>query len=106
MPAGIVGHLWRALRHALGKILAWAGATFVVTALLVEVIAYLANGSAALGSPATHLAAVALGLAVGYAVGLLTLISETGTLLAHGATDLERTCVSAVERLERIKQPL
>ena len=106
MPAGIGGHLWRALRHALGKILAWAGATFAVTALLVEVIAIVASGSAALRSPATHLTAVALGLALAYAVGLLTLIAETVALLARGATDLERTGVSAVERLERIKQPL
>ena len=106
MPAGIVSHLWRALRHALGKILTWAGATFVVTALLVEVIAVVASGSPALRSPATHLAAVALALALAYAVGLLVLIAETVTLLAHGATDLERTGVSAVERLERVKQPL
>jgi len=106
MPAGVVGHLWRALRHAFGKILAWSGAAFVVTALLVEGIGVLASGSAALRSPATHLAAAALGLAVGYAVGLFTLLAETVALLARGATDLEREGVSTQERLERIKQPL
>jgi ABC-type multidrug transport system permease subunit len=100
------GHLWRALRHALGKILAWAGTAFVATALLVEVVAYLAIGQRALISAPTHLAAVALALALGYAVGFMVLIAETVSLLALGAHDLEHAGVSAVERLERIEQPL
>lgn len=106
MPAGMFGHLWRALRSALGKILAWAGGAFVVTALLVEALAYVATGPSALVKTPTHLAALALALAVGYAVGFMTLVVETVSLLAHGAVDLERTGVSALERLERIEQPL
>ncbi len=109
MPAGMFGHLWRALRHALGKILAWAGGAFVVAALAFEAIAYLTTGPSALAAATTHLAALALALAVGYAVGFLTLISETVSLLAHGAHDLERAGVSdlqRLERLERIEQPL
>jgi hypothetical protein len=100
------GHLWRALRHALGKILAWAGVTFVATALLVEVIAYLATGPSALMSAPTHLAAVALALALGYAVGFFVLIAETVGLLTRGAHDLERAGASAVERMERVEQSL
>ncbi len=105
MPAGMVGHLWRALRHALGKILAWAAVAFVATALLVELIAYLAAGPSALATTTTLLAAGALALAVGYAVGFMTLIAETISLLARGAHDLERAGAAGVERLERIEQP-
>lgn len=104
MPAGMVGHLWRALQHALGKILAWAGAAFVATALLAELIAYLAAGPSALTTATTHLAAVALALAMGYAVGFMALIVETVALLAHGAQDLERAGIAGVDRLERIEQ--
>ncbi len=109
MPAGMFGHLWRALRHALGKILAWAGGAFVVAALVVEVVAYLAAGPSALVTVTTHLAALALALAVGYAVGFITLVVEAIGLLAHGANDLERMGISGLkqlERLERIEQPL
>ncbi len=106
MPAGMFGHLWRALRHALGKVLGWAGVAFLATGLLVEVIAFVASGPSALLAMTTHLVAVALALAVGYAVGLMTLVVETIGLLERGATDLERTGASAFERLERIKQPL
>ncbi len=106
MPAGMVGHLWRALRHALGKILAWAGAAFVVTALVVEVIAYSAGGRSALASIWIQLTALALALAIGYAVGFLVLITETVSLLARGAHDLERTGAAGLTRLERIEQPL
>lgn len=110
MPAGMVGHLWRALRQALGKILAWAGATFVVTALFVEGVAYVAAGPSALTTATTLLAAAALALAMGYAVGFMALIVETVSLLARGAQDLaqdlERAGVAGVERLERIEQPL
>lgn len=106
MPVGMFGRLWRALRHALGKIMAWAGVAFVVTTLFVEVIAYLAAGPGALAEATTHLAALALALAVGYTVGFMVLIVETVGLLARGAHDLEHTSVSALERLERIEQPL
>ncbi len=105
MPAGMVGHLWRALRHASGKILTWAGASFLVAALVVELVAYLAAGPGALLTAPTHLAAVALALAVGYAVGFTTLIIETVSLLARGAHDLERAGVASIETLERIEQP-
>lgn len=105
MPAGMFGHLWRALRHASGKILTYAGVSCLVAALVVELVAYLAAGSGALKTPATHLAAAALALAVGYAVGFTTLIAETISLLARGALDLERAGVASIERLERIEQP-
>ena len=105
MPAGVLGHLWRALSHALGKILAWAGAAFVVTALVAEVIAYFAAGPSALTTLTTHLAAAALALAVSYAVGFMALIVETVSLLAHGAHDLECVGAAGMERLERIEQP-
>jgi hypothetical protein len=106
MPGGTVGHLWRALQHALGKILSWAGAAFLVTALLAEGIAYLAAGPSALTTTTTLLAAAALALAVGYAVGFMALIVETVSLLARGAQDLERAGAAGMERLERIEQPL
>lgn len=105
MPMGMSGRLWRALRHALGKILAWAGMAFLATALVVEVIAYVATGPAALVTPTTHVAALALALAVGYIAGFMTLIFETVGSLAHGARELEHAGVSALERLERIEQP-
>lgn len=106
MPAGMIRHLWRALRHALGKILAWAAVAFLATALLTEVVAMVVAGPNALVTLTPHLVALALALAVGYAVGFTTLIVETVTLLEHGALDLERAGAAGVERLERIKQPL
>lgn len=105
MPAGVFGHLWRALRHALTRILAWAAIAFIATVLVVEVVAYFTAGASALVTPTTHLAAFALAIAIGYAVGFLTLIFETVALLAEGARDVERAGVSRVESLERIKQP-
>ncbi|HET9979282.1 MAG TPA: hypothetical protein VFQ32_02485 [Ktedonobacterales bacterium] len=106
MPAGMFGHLGRALRHALGKILARAATAFVIVVLLTEVVAWLTAGSGALLTLTTQLVALALGLAVGYAAGFTTLIGETIALLEHGALDLERAGAAGVERLERIKQPL
>lgn len=105
MPAGVFGHLWRALRRALAKVLASTGIAAIATVLTVEVVAYFAAGANALLTPTTHLAALALALAIGYAVGFLTLIFETIALLAEGARDVERAGVSGVEKLERIKQP-
>jgi hypothetical protein len=98
-------HLWRALRHALGKILGWAGVAFLATALLVELIAFLAAGADALVALTTHLAALALAIAVGYVVGFTVLVEETISLLARGAHDLEHSGGTALKRLERIKQP-
>lgn len=106
MPAGMFGRLWRTLRHALAKILAWAVGAFIASALLVEVVAYFAAGPAALVAPTTLLAALAFALAVGYAVGFLTLIVEAVGQLARSAHDLERAGISGLEKLERIKQPL
>ncbi|MFI5278167.1 MAG: hypothetical protein ACHQ1E_12920 [Ktedonobacterales bacterium] len=105
MPAGMIRHLWRALRHALGKILAWAVVAFLVTALLTEGATMVIAGPHALATLAPHLVALALALAVGYAVGFTTLIVETVALLERGALDLERAGAAGVERLERIKQP-
>jgi hypothetical protein len=62
-------------------------------------------GPHALATLAPHLVALALALAVGYAVGFTTLIVETVALLERGALDLERAGAAGVERLERIKQP-
>ena len=106
MPAGMFGHLGRALRHGLRKILARAAGAFAVVVVLAEVVAWLAAGSGALATMTTQLVALALGLAMGYATGFTTLIIETIALLEHGALDLERAGAARVERLERIKQPL
>jgi len=106
MPAGLFGRLWRTLRHEFAKILGWAAGAFAVSALLVEVIAYLAAGPGALAAPTTHIAALAFAVAIGYAVGFLTLVAETVGLLARGAHDLERAGISGLEKLERIEQPL
>ena len=106
MPSGMFGRLWRTLRHALAKILAWTGGAFAAAALLVEAIAYVAAGPAALLTPATHLAALAFGLAIGYAVGFLTLIVEAVGEFARGAHELELAAVSPLETPERIEQPL
>lgn len=105
MPVGLFGHLWRGLRHALGKVLGWAGVAFLATGLVVETVAYFAAGQSALLTMTTHMAALALAIAVGYGVGFTVLVGETVGLLARGAGDLERMGVSEIERLERIKQP-
>lgn len=104
MPAGILGHMWHALRHALTTILAWAGVAFIATILVSEVVAYFTAGSSALLEPTTHLAAFFLALAIGYGVGFLTLMVETIGLVMKGAQDLERAGISGVKRLERIEQ--
>ncbi len=105
MPAGLFGHLWRGLRHALGTVLGWTGVAFLATGIVVELVAYLATGPSALLAATTHMAALALAIAVGYGVGFTVLVGETIGLLARGAGDLERMGVSEIERLERIKQP-
>lgn len=105
MPAGTFGHLWRGLRHALGKVLGWASLTFVVTCLVVEVVAYVMGGLSALGAATTHLAALALAIAVSYGVGFTVLVGETVNLLARGASDLEHVGASELHRLERMRQP-
>lgn len=104
MPAGILGHMWHALRHALTTILAWAGVAFIATILVSEIVAYMTAGSRALLEPTTHLAAFLLALAIGYAVGVLTLMAETVGLLMKSAQDLERAGIAGVKRLERIEQ--
>lgn len=105
MPAGLLRHLWRGLRHALGTVLGWASVAFLAAGIVVEAVAYFASGPSALLAMTTHMAALALAIAVGYGVGFTVLVGETVGLLARGAGDLERMGVSEIERLERIKQP-
>jgi hypothetical protein len=69
---------------ALRRAALWGSATFVVSALFVGGVAWMASGAGAVFSTPALLVALALGLATGWAVGLIVFTRETLRLLAAG----------------------
>lgn len=113
VPAGILFHLWRALRRAFARICLWFGLTGLIAVIVTELAGILATGQLP-GLP-THLAALALGLAVGYSAGmtvlaaeifrsLLTLVRDVGRELERGMDEggkLGGALAQGIERIER-----
>lgn len=83
-PRGALAHLRRISGVALLRVALWAAGAFTVSALLVTMIAWLASGAGVHISTPALLVALALGLAVGWAAGLVALTLETLRLLEAG----------------------
>ena len=90
MAASVTSHVFRALRQAIGRVFVWFLLAFVVTALIVEVVAFVAAGHHYPPTTLTHVAAIAMGIAFGYAAGLTVLVVEVVRLLVKSVQDLER----------------
>lgn len=88
MSGSVLSHIFGALRRAVGRILLWFLIGFVVVGAIVEGVSFAAAGGhfVLLG----HIAAVALGLAFGYAAGLTVLVAEVIRFFIKGLQDLER----------------
>jgi hypothetical protein len=113
VATGIAFHFLSALRRAFTRVAMWFGLTGLITAVVVELAGIFATGQLP-GMP-THLAALALGLAVGYAAGmtvltgeifrsLLTIVRDVGRDLEHGMEEggrLGGLMAQGIERLER-----
>lgn len=72
----ILTHLLRALRRAFGRVVLWFVASLLVTAAVVEGVAYFAAGRHLPPTVLTNVAAVALAVVIAYAAALTVLIGE------------------------------
>jgi hypothetical protein len=92
--ASTLVHLLSALRRAIGRVFLWFFLLLIVSVAVVEVIAYFAVGHPTLSSyhPAalTHVAAVVLGLALGYAGALTVIVGEVVHFLVASVHTAER----------------
>jgi uncharacterized membrane protein len=84
----IVGHLFKALRRSLSRVFLWFLVTGLIAAVVTEIIAIIITG----GLPNLYAngVALALGLAIGYAAGLMTLVWEVFHDLIETVEDLGR----------------
>lgn len=90
MPTtGLAGHIFQTLRTALRRLLAWFAVTGLIAAVVVELVSIIASGGS-LPSLSTHLAAVALAIAVGYGVALTLFAIDVFHLLASIVASLEQ----------------
>lgn len=71
-------HLLGALRRAIGRVILYFFVFLIVSGLVVEVVAYFIAGRPAGYQPLTltHIAAVAIGVTLGYAAALTVLVGE------------------------------
>ncbi|MEO7000762.1 MAG: hypothetical protein ABI068_03080 [Ktedonobacterales bacterium] len=90
MTAGILGHLWRGFWRALGQIILWFLIGFVIAALIVEAVGYFEGGLHFPPSLLTDIAAIVMGLAIGYAAGLTVLVFAVVRLLVETVQGLEK----------------
>jgi hypothetical protein len=88
VATGILVHVWGALRRAFARIFLWFGLTGLIAAIVTELAGIFATGRLP-GLP-THLAALALGLAVGYAAGMTVLAGEIFQSLVMIVRDIGR----------------
>lgn len=94
MPAiGIAAHLLRALRHAIRRVVMWFALSAAITAVVVELTSIVATGGH-LPTSLTHLAALTLALAVGYAAALIVLLGE----MMRGLMDIVENTEQAIHR--------
>src|SRR5262249_45414006 len=75
IAGGFFWHMFRALRRSLGRVALWFFVTGLIAAVSVELIGiYESNGQ--LPSLPTHLAALALGIGVGYSASATLFVTE------------------------------
>lgn len=82
---GALASIRRISAAALRRVALWAVGTFGASALLVLLVAWLAGGAGVSISTSALLVALALGVAVGWAAGLISLTLETLHLLEESA---------------------
>ncbi|MBF6590386.1 MAG: hypothetical protein IVW57_07620 [Ktedonobacterales bacterium] len=75
VAAGIGFHLFNALRRAFWRVLTWFFLTGLIAAVVTELAGIFATGGR-LPTALTHLVALGLFLAVGYAAGMTVLVGE------------------------------
>ena len=90
MSAGVLGHIFKALGRAIGRVLLWFVIGFIISGLIVEGVAFFENGHVFPPTLLTHIAAVVMGLAIGYAFGLTVLVVEVVRLLVETVQGLEK----------------
>lgn len=86
-------HLLGALRRAVGRVLVVFILFAVISAAIVEALAHFALGH---NGPPEHIAAVIVGLVVGYAAALTVLVGEAIHLLVEAIQTVEKDVQSEV----------
>lgn len=86
----IMTHLFRAMRRAFGRVVLWFVVSAIVSALVVEGVAYFASGRHFPPTLLTNIAAVALAVAIAYAAALTVLIGEIVRFMVSTVQDSER----------------
>ena len=88
LSGSILAHIMTGLRRATGRIILWFLIGFVAAAAIVEGVAFAASSGHFYAL--THIAALVMGIAFGYAAGLTVLVVEVVRFLVKGLQDLER----------------
>ncbi|MBA3824462.1 MAG: hypothetical protein H0X24_11280 [Ktedonobacterales bacterium] len=90
------GHIFRAVRRAIGKVLLWFVIGLGVGGGAVEGVGVFNHGfSAGIQTPTllTHIAAIAFGLVLAYAAALTTAVTEAIRALIEAGKDVEQGAV-------------
>lgn len=94
LAAGTLFHLLGALRRAIGRVFIWFFLMLIVGGAVTEVVAYFAVGHPSLSGyhPAvlTHIAAVVIGLVLGYAAALTVLVGEVVRFMVSSVKTAEK----------------
>lgn len=96
MTFGLMRHVLSALRRALARMLMWFLIIGAIAAVVVELVSIFATGGQ-LPTLLTHLAALAFGLAVGYAAAMTVLVAEMFRDLTTAVSDLEHDIEHGLE---------
>lgn len=93
---GFIRHVLGAARRALSRMLIWFLVVGGIAAIAVELVSIFANNMQ-LPTLLTHLAAIAFGVAVGYAAAMTVLVAELFRDLTRAVGDLERGIEHGIE---------
>lgn len=99
ITVGLMRHVLKALRHALARMLLWFLIVGAIAAVVVELVSIFATGGQ-LPTLLTHLAALAFGLAVGYAAAMTVLMAEMFHDLTTAVGDLEHSIEHSMHSME------
>ncbi len=89
------GHIFRAVRRAIGKVLLWFVIGLGVGGGAVEGVGAFGKGFTTIQAPTTltHIAAIAFGLVLAYAAALTMAVSEAIRALIEAGKDVEQGAV-------------
>jgi len=90
--AGTLFHLLGALRRAIGRVILWFFLTGVLSAIVVEVVAYVADPQKSNYSPGalTDVTAAVIGISLAYSAALTVLVGEVIRFIVGSAQKAER----------------